>query len=422
MAPALPVPLARAAALARRAAWSLGPLRVPPPPPLPRGRPIRVGFVVCEPGKWGLGSLVAALDATPGFEVRMYPALSDAGLRLPRARRAATFRENRAYFGDIAPIGADLYDPATDRMAPPGTIGCDIAFLQQPWGMRDLPRRLAGRLRTAYVHYGMPVIANDWMQFGLRDFHPWLWRHFVPTETHAAAMAARPGPRPPHVVVTGHPKFDAYLAPAPARETGPWPGPPGRRRVIFAPHHGLDAGSLGLGTFAWSGEAMLELARAHPDIDFLLRPHPLMETGLARAGLMDPAGWAAYRRGWAALPNGALSEGGGYMAAFRTSDALVTDSGSFLAEYLPTGCPVIRLEREGAAPLNTFGESLAPGFYRTDTRAGLARFFERVVRRGDDPLAPARAAAAARLTPFARPAAETIVENLLVSRDGSRCD
>lgn len=420
------IPIHRARAILRRYLWRLSarwaaPTFPAPAPPPRDGAPLRIGFVVCEQAKWGLTSLFETLRAAPGTEVGFYPTLSDLGLRMSRDARRADYARQRAFFAGLGSIWADLYDLESDRMRPEEAIRCDLVFIQQPWGMQDLPRRLSGRVRAAYVHYGMPVISNDRMQFGLPDFHPWLWRHFLPTEAHAEAVRAAPGPRPPEIRVTGHPKFDAYLPPVPPRnrvETWPNPLGKGRKRVIFAPHHGLEQGSLGLGTFGWSGAAMLDLARRHPEVDFLLRPHPNMAAGLARSGLMQASDWQAYKTAWAELPNAAVFEEGRYWDVFRSSDALITDSGSFLAEYLPTGRPLIRLERDGAAPLNSFGQRLAGGFYRTTDRPGLETLFADIVVRGRDPLAPARARAAALLTPFDRPSAEIIAEEVLSLRAG----
>ncbi|RUS64834.1 hypothetical protein EGN72_02710 [Pseudorhodobacter sp. E13] len=416
----------RIRALLRRYGWRLADRIAPPdaprpPPDLPRGRPLRVGFVVCEAAKWGLGSLLAHLQQMDGVEIGFYPALSDLSLRMTRAERRQDYARERAFFAGLGPVWADLYDAESDRVHEPEQIACDVAFIQQPWGMQDLPRRLSGRVRTAYVHYGMAVIRNDRMQFGLPDFHPWLWRYFLPTEAHAEAIRAAQltGPARPKLCVTGHPKFDTYLGPAPARDAVPlWPHPSdtGRRRVIFAPHHGLERGSLGLGTFGWSGAAMLDLVRTHPQVDFLLRPHPNMAIGLARSGLMQRAEWQAYKDCWAALPNGAVHENGPYWEVFRTSDALITDSGSFLAEYLPTGQPLIRLERAGAAPLNPFGQRLSGGFYRCADAPTLARLFADVVVKREDPLAQSRAEAAALLTPFDQPSARLITQALCLLR------
>ncbi len=405
----------------RRLRWWLaaraGVVRRPAPPRAwpEGGTPLRIGFVVCEEAKWGLSSVLQTLNATPGIEVGLYLTLSDLGLRMPRAGRAREYARQRAFFANLGPIWGDLYDAGSDRMRPADTIECDVAFIQQPWGMQELPRLLSGKVRTAYVHYGMAVIANDRMQFGMPDFHPWLWRYFLPTDAHAGAVRAAPGPRPPDIYVTGHPKFDIYLTPAPGRSAVmAWPNPldQGRKRVIFAPHHGLESYSLGLGTFRWSGAAMLDIAQRHPGIDFLLRPHPNMGLSLIRSGVMSAQDWQAYKDAWTALPNAAVFEESVYWDVFRTSDAMITDSGSFLAEYLPTGSALIRLERQGAAPLNSFGVQLADGFYTAEDSPALETLFHKVVVQGIDPKAAARARAAALLTPAGRPAAAIIAEHI----------
>ncbi|WP_425041382.1 hypothetical protein [Primorskyibacter sp. S187A] len=298
-------------------------------------------------------------------------------------------------------------------MWPLERLDADVVFIQQPWGMQDLPRRLARHTRVAYVHYGMPVISNDTMQFGLAQFHPWLWRYYAPTRLHADMIQAAQGSKPPHICITGHPKFDTFLTPEPPRrDVEIWPGEATRKRVIVAPHHGLERGSLGLGTFAWSGPTLLDVARKHPEIDFLLRPHPNMALGLMRSRIMTEAQWEHYKAQWSALPNGVVQDGGSYWDVFRSSDALITDSGSFLAEYLPTGAPLIRLEQNCAAPLNAFGQTLAEAFYKVSNSGELETVFENLIVQGNDPLRNTRAKIAAQLTPFERPAAEMIIEDL----------
>lgn len=400
------IPLYRGLALLRRGLWRVMPRA--PLPDLPRPRaPLRVGFVVCDSAKWGIGSLLAEIAAGPDMEAGFYPTLSDVHLRLPRADRAAAFTRERAFFAGLGSIWGDLYDPMRDRMAPLETITADVVFLQQPWGMQDWPRRLARRTRVAYVHYGMPVISNARMHTGLPQFHPYLWRHFLPTKAHADAHP-NPGPATP---VTGHPKFDVFATPRPSG-AGLWPRAQARARVVVAPHHGLEPGSLGLGTFRWSGAVLMEMLRDHGDVDFVLRPHPNMGLGLARAGVMDAGTWARFKADWAAQPNGAVQEGGDYWPLLRSSDALITDAGSFLAEYLPTGGALIRLVQDGAAPLNAFGARLAPAFYTARTPEDLRAVFDRVVLAGEDPLAETRAGASALLRPGSVSAADAITAEL----------
>lgn len=380
------------------------------------GRPLRVGFVVATGAKWSNDPLFRALLDDPGFEPGFFCALSDTALRLRPAARRDEYARERAFFAGRGPILGDLYDPARDRVAPLSALTCDLAILQQPWGMQDLPRRLAGRIPALYVHYGFPVILNDRMQFGLPDFHPFLWRHVVASEGHKRAMlAAAPGTDPARLLVAGYPKLDVYRAPAPARDSvAAWPraADTGRLRVIFAPHHAFGAGTLGMATFEWSGPAMLALARAHPEVDFVLKPHPNLEHGLDRSGALTPAQRRAFFADWRGLPNTGIVEGGHYFDLFRSSDAMVTDSGSFLAEYLPTGRPILRLQADPPAALNPVGQSLEGAFYAADTPEGLRGFFDRVVIGGDDPLAPTRQAALPLVMPFDQPASAIVHAHL----------
>jgi hypothetical protein len=376
---------------------------------------VTVGFVVCSPAKWSTQALFEALSADRDFRPVFFPCLSDAEMRQPRASRAAAYATTRHYFAGLGPIALDLYDPATDRMHDARNITADVVFIQQPWGMQDLPRQIVQRALPAYVHYGYPVIRNDTMQFGLRAFHPFLWCHFVPDATQARAMAAGGTPQAAHMPVTGHPKLDAYLTPAPDRSNASvWPNSSAthRKRVIFAPHHALAAGSLNLATFAWSGPAMLDLIQTNPQLDFVLKPHPNLAYEMGRGGKELATSFDAVMRGWHDAPNAAVLQGGDYFDLFRSSDAMITDSGSFLAEYLPSGAPLIRLVKDGSAPLNASGEALAPAFYTARDAQTLSQLFESVILQGDDPLAPARKTAIARLMPDDRSSAQRVMAHL----------
>ncbi|MCC5968290.1 MAG: hypothetical protein JJU24_19440 [Natronohydrobacter sp.] len=378
----------RIRAVLRRLGWRIAdrirPPRPQPAPPVPRKPgPLRVGFVVSVASKWALQSVLSELQAREDVTCGFYPTLSDLSLRYDRQARRADYATQRAFFAARAPVWADLYDPETDRMQPLSNIDCDIVFIQQPWGMQDLPRRLAGRVRAAYVHYGLSVISNDRMHYGLPDFHPFLWRYFVPTPLHAQAVQTIGRVRPQAVRVVGHPKLDAYRAPPPARAAvALWARPhqPERKRIIYAPHHALGPNSLRLGTFAWSGPAMLALAERSPDVDFLLRPHPNLGHALARSGIMSAAQWQAYLEAWRSGGNTSLSLDEAYFDLFRSSDALITDSGSFLAEYLPTGQSLIRLTRPDSAPLNSFGMALSAAFCEASDPQQLEGLFQRVLR------------------------------------------
>ncbi len=413
----------RAASLARRAGYRLRDRLAPPDPAVQisalldqlraRKGVVRIGFVVCDASKWSAGPLFNLLAADPAFRCCFHLALSDAALRLPMPARRRQFEGVNRFYAALGPIGAGLYNPATDRMQPPGVLDCDLAIIQQPWGMQDLPRRLLHQgILSAYVHYGYPIISNDTMQFGLPDFHRFLWAYVAASDLHREMVVNGPS-APFSVVVAGHPKLDSYLSPAPARGDVPhWPraADSTRRRVIFAPHHTLD-GTLNMATFAWSGAVMLDLARTNPDVDFLLKPHPNLALAMERGG--EGQRYGAWLRAWSGLANAATYDSGNYFDLFRTSDLLITDSGSFLAEYLPTGSPILRLMRPDGAPMNRAGAALLPAFYTAANPGELRARFEDLVLRNNDPLAALRARIAALVAPRAPGSARILRDRLL---------
>jgi hypothetical protein len=375
--------------------------------------PLRIGFVVCEPAKWSAGPLFNLLAGDPAFRCAFHLAPSDAALRLSSTARRQQFERLRAFFSMLGPIGVELYDSASDRMRNPDVLDCDVAVIQQPWGMQDLPRRLLRRgVLSAYIDYGFPIVTNDSMQFGLPDFHHFLWAYVVVSQTYRDMVQNGRFP-PANVIVAGHPKLDTYLTPAPTRTEvlhWPRPGDGARRRVLFAPHHALE-GPLSLATFAWSGAVMLELARTNPEVDFLLKPHPNLDLAMERRG--EGRSFRAWLSAWEDLPNTASYDSGNYLELFRTSDLLVTDSVSFLAEYLPTGAPILRLTRPDAAPMNRAGEALEPAFYTAATAEELRAQFAQLVHQGDDPLADLRAQIATLVAPRAPGSAKILRDRLL---------
>lgn len=167
-----------------------------------------------------------------------------------------------------------------------------------------------------------------------------------------------------------------------------------------------------MSTFRWSHEVMLETAREHPEVQWLYKPHPNLRYSVVRNKVMSRDEYLAYEAAWQALPNGAVYDAGDYFDHFRTSDALITDCGSFLAEYLPTGKPIVWLVSERSVGLNAIGEALAEGYYRASSREELRERFEAVILRHDDPLAETRRQLTGQLFPQDGAAADEVMASL----------
>ena len=82
-----------------------------------------------------------------------------------------------------------------------------------------------------------------------------------------------------------------------------------------------------------------------PDkLEMVLKPHPALKSQCIRIGFSEEL-FDQYMHEWQSLPNASVVTDGDYMDLFATSDALILDSLSFIAEYLVTGKPLCFLSK-----------------------------------------------------------------------------
>lgn len=388
------------------------------------GRAPHVGFLVSDRTKWNGDSLLREIDAA-GWRATLYLTPKQASYADGDDRRAA-YQQEREFFGQVHEELVDLYDWKDDRPVPvEDSVRSDVVFLQQPWGMQDFPKRLLGRALSAYMHYGFVLMGNHGQHYHIGGFHPYLWRYFTQTEEHRLLHLQHDAAAYDKLVVTGYPKFDAFFDEPHHGADQLWPlGHAAGKRIVYAPHHSLTPGSLGMSTFGWNHRFMLELAQRTPNVQWIYKPHPNMPYAVARAKLMSRSEYDEYLSEWRRLPHAEVYDSGRYLDLFRTSDALITDCGSFLAEYLPTGKPIIWLVSPNSVGFNSVGNLLSEAFYDVRTLDELRTVFEKVVVRGEDPLYQRREQSARLLFPTQGRAATAILEHLreqlTADRRGSR--
>ena len=137
---------------------------------------------------------------------------------------------------------------------------------------------------------------------------------------------------------------------------------------------------------------MLEYAKSHPEIDWLFKPHPLLHKTIVSLNLMTAEQADDYYQQWAEMPNGQVCLDGRYWDFFKTSDCIITDSISFLVEYLPTTKPVLRID-SGHARYNDFTNNVISNYYMGKSFDEIASFLETVVIPNRDYLREKRLAA-----------------------------
>ena len=166
---------------------------------------------------------------------------------------------------------------------------------------------------------------------------------------------------------------------------------PDAKKIIYAPHWSISSGIF-YATFQHNYKFMYEFAKAHPEISWVFKPHPMLLASAVGHGLFKSAeAFKAYLQAWDDLPNAKVFTGAYYQGLFATSDGMIMDCGSWIGEYQYTHKPMIFLTRD-TQKFNDLGNELMKILYRVDGRDlnGISALMQKVFIDGKDELFEAR--------------------------------
>ena len=196
-----------------------------------------------------------------------------------------------------------------------------------------------------------------------------------------------------NTVLSGYPKLDAYSKPIEICKI-PSKIDNGKPIVIYAPHHSIRDNwePVNLATFHIYYKYFLDLVKSNPNINFVFKPHPTLVVKVVEQSIMTKEEYQSYINEWDNQPNGLYVFDGEYIDLFRKSDLLIQDSGSFIAEWLPTDKPCMYLvnpERNRETYMNGFsilGRKILEKYYLCHSQEDIERFFKMIMFDKQDPL------------------------------------
>ena len=190
-----------------------------------------------------------------------------------------------------------------------------------------------------------------------------------------------------NVVIVGSPQLDPIFDPN-YNIKDPWKQQThSKKRIIWAPHHSryMPNDMYCCNAFWEIYNEMLNIADKYKDeIQIAFRPHPMLREKIKQA-------WGEYItneyfKKWETLENTQISSGD-FIDLFLTSDAMIMDSCSFLAEYTAFDKPLFYTRTSTSRlNLNEFGEKLFEHVYDTegDLVLDIENFIKDVVINGND--------------------------------------
>jgi len=159
-------------------------------------------------------------------------------------------------------------------------------------------------------------------------------------------------------------------------------------RVIWTPRWTTDPNLGGTNFFVYYS-LLLDYAQAHPEVDFLFRPHPLALDNFLRTGEMTEQEVRTFRERIRQLPNVSLDEQKEYFSTFWGATVLLTDISGIMPEFFTTGKPMIYCGSNMPLTPTPHTKRMLEGCYTVYTPQELIGCLEQLMA-GEDPLAQKR--------------------------------
>jgi len=258
--------------------------------------------------------------------------------------------------------------------------------------------------------FNSSVVNISWMIVAFSDYLLKRWQTY-----------SKRGAR--NVFSGGDPKLDVFAQAGTAQDEVPTKFQNGNPIVIIAPHWSVET-DLKMATFHIYFSLFEHLRQDHPDVNFVFKPHPDLPNrlrSLKRNGQTIGIGfddYLQYLKNWNESDNGLYIDDGEYIGLFRQSALLITDSGSFIAEYLPSLHPCIYLLNQNREDrLNDFFTSeameiLNDGYYCCTNGDEILAYFDQLMHDHLDPKRAKREELSRKMFPGLGSSAQKIVHHI----------
>lgn len=353
----------------------------------PENRKIRVVFICEENSKWGYQSVYNSLKNDSRFEILPILCLPI----LTKNRTSWTQEENIKFFNKLNIEAVDGYDYEKEDYIDLKSLNPDIVFYQQHWYslVKMPPVEVSKYALTCVVSYGFTSVDSEiWGMDTPKQFCGTLWKMFAESDYHKKFYERATKLKYKDILtVTGYPKLDYYSQLIDNEFELMWKDADKseKHRIIWAPHHSIEDFGFGMSNFKAQAIPFLEYAKSHPEYSFVLKPHPALKYKCSYDGFMSEDEYEKYLDEWNNLSNAVVYQCGNYFDIFKTSDVLVTDSSSFLAEYIVSGKPIVFFDSPKRTPFNKFGLKIKKGFYEAKNLNDLDKILEKVlINKKDD--------------------------------------
>lgn len=263
--------------------------------------------------------------------------------------------------GDYQKAGAQLY-----------TWQADYIVRQSEWD-GDFPKSFSGTnldwARLIHIPYvitesGLYDPKKAQQSLLTNGYYAHIWRYFTadPLTANEQHDLAASFISPEVFVVAGSMKAQAIVHAAPS-----WPMPQStHKKVVWMAHHSIENGWFQMGMFHLVYQQMLTWTKAHPEIDVVYNPHPLLRQKIddPTVKVISASEYDQFLKAWQALPNTAILVNDSQYPTTAAADVILTDGISSFYEMQLQHKPIVGLMRKDHAKFTPSGEQFMTGVHQ----------------------------------------------------------
>lgn len=304
-----------------------------------------------------------------------------------KEQQAADLKQMREYFGSKGIEYIDHEEGAGYDVK--NKINPDILFYPQPYEdifSKNHDFSLFKSKLLCYIPYSVNVAFHNYWTSDL-VFHNLAWKVYCASSMEQRNAAEVAKNHACNWIVSGYSNLDKYCN---NDFHDVWKVKDrSLKRLIWAPHFTIAQVSWfqARSNFLWMAQLMLDIAEQKKDVlQIAFKPHPRLKSELYRHPDWGKEKTDEYYQCWGDMVNTQL-ETGDFVDLFKTSDAMIHDSGSFTAEYLYVNKPVAFVTdniEQLKIPHSDFGRAALDQHYILKDKDDVLAFINDVVLGGND--------------------------------------
>ena len=343
-------------------------------------RQVRIAFIIMHISQWKLQNLVELLNKDNRFKVQI---ILSPSILFDKEQQEKDLEEMRIFFAqsNTPYIDFDFNNPYNLK----DIFNPHILFYTQPYGHIHCPEHDVTNFKDRLQAYAPYSFWSTTAKFGFDlPFHRHAWRiYYANTLLFEFAKSVSIN-HAKNAEIVGYPSADLFID---SSFIDPWKIKDRTlKRIIWAPHFTIKSRKWSShSSFLNIADEMLEYAKANQSkVQIAFKPHPRLRTELYRHLEWGINKTEDYYAQWAAMPN-TLLETGPYYNLFKSSDALIHDSDSFMIEYLYTlkPCLFILSESDFFENLNPLGKKAFDLHYKANNMSDIISFVDKVIEGKD---------------------------------------